>query len=445
MVLVAYVVVDTASAASSERARTTSTRRHMTEHLPDYMVPAIYVELDHLPLNHNMKVDRRALVDPRVDLAEGDARSIREPETDTERVLATIWKRVLGVPEVGLDDNFFELGGFSLLASGLILEVENALGVTLDGMDVLRESLEVLARICDERLGKKVDRFPAAPLSRTRAALLDHFHFGAALQLHGVLRSPLRGGGGGGEREVVVVCAPVGQERLRAHFILNRLAVHLVERGVSVFQFDYSGCGDSLGDSADAGCTKWREDITDALGEIQRRFGGARITAVGVRLGATLLWDMADHLDVARLVLWDPVCDGSEHVEKMVAMHRRYLAALERPWFRLVSASQKARRSQTESSPTELLGLTYSAAALADLKRLAMAPRATERIPIRWLATSPSAREKAAVAAIVGTRPDSRFEVLDVDCFWQDVARFEDILPDVGIAKGLARMVTERP
>ena len=59
-----------------------------------------------------------------------------------ERQLASLWKRCLDIARVGLDDNFFELGGQSVLALQLILDVDRELGVVLDGMDVLRESLE---------------------------------------------------------------------------------------------------------------------------------------------------------------------------------------------------------------------------------------------------------------------------------------------------------------
>ena len=60
------------------------------------MVPASYVELESLPLNHNMKVDRRALPEPvfaQQRLA-GDPR-IRAPETATELALAALWKQLL--------------------------------------------------------------------------------------------------------------------------------------------------------------------------------------------------------------------------------------------------------------------------------------------------------------------------------------------------------------
>ncbi|MFZ2649244.1 MAG: amino acid adenylation domain-containing protein, partial [Burkholderiaceae bacterium] len=62
--LVAYFVPDFEKAQARPAQRVAAVRRHMALHLPDYMVPSSYVELEHLPLNHNMKVDRRALPAP---------------------------------------------------------------------------------------------------------------------------------------------------------------------------------------------------------------------------------------------------------------------------------------------------------------------------------------------------------------------------------------------
>ncbi|HEX2254147.1 MAG TPA: SDR family oxidoreductase [Thermoanaerobaculia bacterium] len=53
------------------------------------------------------------------------------PRDGTERAVAEIWQRLLGIDRVGLDDDFFELGGHSLLALRLIGELRAALAVDL--------------------------------------------------------------------------------------------------------------------------------------------------------------------------------------------------------------------------------------------------------------------------------------------------------------------------
>jgi hypothetical protein len=90
-------------------------RRYLSQQLPDYMVPSIYVPLEALPLSPNGKVDRKALPEP--DTSRPDIESAyRAPETPIEQTVAQIWTEVLGLDRVGIDDAFLDLGGHSLLA-----------------------------------------------------------------------------------------------------------------------------------------------------------------------------------------------------------------------------------------------------------------------------------------------------------------------------------------
>ena len=107
--LVGYIV------APGRRPTTTSLRAHLRQRLPDFMVPAAFVQLDALPMTPNGKVDRAALPSPgaaRPDLDHGYV----APEGELEETLARIWADVLGLDRVGATDDFFELGGDSILA-----------------------------------------------------------------------------------------------------------------------------------------------------------------------------------------------------------------------------------------------------------------------------------------------------------------------------------------
>ncbi|NWC47356.1 amino acid adenylation domain-containing protein [Pseudomonas sp. IPO3747] len=93
-------------------------RAHLLQHLPDFMVPAVFVHLDALPLSPNGKLDRKALPVPGMDAL--NVREYAAPEGDTEILMAALWAELLNVERVGRHDNFFELGGHSLLAVSLI-------------------------------------------------------------------------------------------------------------------------------------------------------------------------------------------------------------------------------------------------------------------------------------------------------------------------------------
>jgi amino acid adenylation domain-containing protein len=119
--LVAYVVpVDGAMDADA-------LRQHLRALLPEFMLPAAFVELDELPLTANRKVDRRALPEP--ESAAGA--SVAPPRTPLEEVVAAIWAEVLGRDSVGVDEDFFAAGGHSLRATQVLARIETALGVRL--------------------------------------------------------------------------------------------------------------------------------------------------------------------------------------------------------------------------------------------------------------------------------------------------------------------------
>jgi len=99
-------------------------------HLPEYMVPSVWVKMDKLPLNSNGKIDRKALPDP--DLKPAAEQEKAPPRTTTEIGMVEIWKEVLNIREIGIDDNFFELGGQSLLAVSISNDVETKLHKKFD-------------------------------------------------------------------------------------------------------------------------------------------------------------------------------------------------------------------------------------------------------------------------------------------------------------------------
>ncbi len=104
-------------------------RSHLQGTLPDYMVPAAYVQLDALPLTANGKLDRKALPVP--DAQSLISRGYEAPQGEVEAALAGIWAEVLQVERVGRNDNFFDLGGHSLLAMRMVSQVRQQLGVEL--------------------------------------------------------------------------------------------------------------------------------------------------------------------------------------------------------------------------------------------------------------------------------------------------------------------------
>ena len=119
--LVAYVICANWHDASQDQVKA-----HLGEHLPDYMVPSVYVSLTSMPLSPNGKRDRKALPDPQWHQV-----AYRAPASELELWFAQRWQDALQLDRVGLDDNFFALGGHSLLATRIVAQAQKELGLNV--------------------------------------------------------------------------------------------------------------------------------------------------------------------------------------------------------------------------------------------------------------------------------------------------------------------------
>ena len=106
--LVAYVAARSGAALQAD-----GLRGGLLQRLPEYMVPAVFVWIDKMPLTPNGKVDRAALPSPISQLEDG-AGEYLAPRNEREAMLAEIWREVLQVNRVGVRDSYFALGGDSI-------------------------------------------------------------------------------------------------------------------------------------------------------------------------------------------------------------------------------------------------------------------------------------------------------------------------------------------
>lgn len=89
--LVAFVIIDS-SLIDQE-----TFRNILVKKLPHYMIPNQFEYLDEFPLNTNGKIDRKKLIELIKDL---DTENYEEPHNDTEKILCSIWEKILGKPNI---------------------------------------------------------------------------------------------------------------------------------------------------------------------------------------------------------------------------------------------------------------------------------------------------------------------------------------------------------
>lgn len=123
--LVAYVVSDTTEDAST-------LRKFLAGKIPDYAIPAYFIQLDALPLTANGKVNEKALPAPGINTLTGNVAYVA-PRNEKEQKLIEIFAKGLGrePSEIGINDNFFDLGANSLKLIRILHEIRSEFKVDI--------------------------------------------------------------------------------------------------------------------------------------------------------------------------------------------------------------------------------------------------------------------------------------------------------------------------
>ena len=149
--LAAYIV-----AAAERELSSSELRDYLTQRLPEYMIPSVFVMLEKLPLTPNGKIDHRALPRP-----EGHNVGLKNeyvaPRTDVEQLLRDIWHEVIGIEKIGVHDNFFDLGGHSIL----LLKVQRKIR---EGFQHELSLVELFKYPTIHLLAERLKREPDAPV-----------------------------------------------------------------------------------------------------------------------------------------------------------------------------------------------------------------------------------------------------------------------------------------
>ncbi|HZU48158.1 MAG TPA: amino acid adenylation domain-containing protein, partial [Mycobacterium sp.] len=163
--LVGYVTA--ADGGSPDTVDVERIRARVAAALPEYMTPAAYMVLEEIPITTHGKIDRDALPQPQL------AASVeyRAPATETERLIAELFSRLLGRDRVGVDDSFFDLGGHSLLATKLVAAFRSECSVELG----IREVFE-LGSVA--RLAERVEQMRSGGVNLQRPTLIATSHDG---------------------------------------------------------------------------------------------------------------------------------------------------------------------------------------------------------------------------------------------------------------------------
>ncbi|MCP4154451.1 MAG: amino acid adenylation domain-containing protein, partial [bacterium] len=122
--LCAYIVAD-------EKMAPDEIITQLAHHLPEYMVPTYYMQLEKIPLTANGKANRKALPKPKTRDA---AENLTLPRDQMEKKLARIWAEVIDTEtaHIGIDSDFFRMGGHSLKAILMASRIHKTFNVKME-------------------------------------------------------------------------------------------------------------------------------------------------------------------------------------------------------------------------------------------------------------------------------------------------------------------------
>lgn len=150
-------------------------RDHLRERLPEALVPDLILPVDAWPLTPSGKIDRRRLPSP-ARRGHSGSTPLTVPDTDSERQLADIWRRTLGLDEVGIHDGFFDIGGNSILLTQLHRHIQEhfqrefPLAILFEQVNIADQARWLTGRTDGDRAHQALSRASARRAVRKRQA-----------------------------------------------------------------------------------------------------------------------------------------------------------------------------------------------------------------------------------------------------------------------------------
>ncbi|MCX6265965.1 MAG: amino acid adenylation domain-containing protein [Bacteroidetes bacterium] len=126
---------------SGSRETSASAYKNALKHmLPPYMIPDAFVKIQTMPLTPNGKIDKSRLLESAISAKEDESVPLDGPTNETEEYMLALWRRILGISQIGIHDDFFEIGGHSLKAVTLMAEIKKEKGIKIPLASLIQHS-----------------------------------------------------------------------------------------------------------------------------------------------------------------------------------------------------------------------------------------------------------------------------------------------------------------
>ena len=230
----------------------------------------------------------------------------------------------------------------------------------------------------------------------------------------------------------VVMCHPLGEEKLWAHRVFVSLARELAAAGFAVMRFDFRGEGDSDRAFENSDFETRIDDANFAISSLREALPSVEdVTLIGLRLGAAVAAATAARRpDISRLILWDPVVDGAAYMQAVLrlnlmfqmALHHRVVENRDALVARLVSGGTVNVEGYELAEPLfRQVSQFRLHGALADFHGEAFVVQVDQG----------DASPRPELAALTIANPRCRVEVVREEAFWREIKTFYQRAPEL--------------
>lgn len=230
----------------------------------------------------------------------------------------------------------------------------------------------------------------------------------------------------------VVLCHPLGEEKLWSHRVFVSFARELAACGLAALRFDCRGEGDSDREFEQSDFESRVADAMRAVDAIRELAPSvAEVSLVGLRLGAAVAAEAAARRDdISRLILWDPVVDGAAYMQAVLRLNLMFQMALHRKVIENRDALV-ARLAQGGTVNIEGYELAESLFRQVSAFRLddALARFRGEVLLVQ--VNQGETPPKPELAALAESRPDCRIEAVQEEPFWKEIKAFYQRAPEL--------------
>ena len=138
-------------------------KRHLTDSLPEYMVPSYFTQLEEFPKTPNGKTDFKNLPDPEINVDD-----FIKPHTETEKEIFDIVANLLGIDDFGINTNLFNIGLTSLSVIKLSAELLKKFDLEINVVDIINaKNIAEIAKLVDncdkEDMGIEDENYELTP------------------------------------------------------------------------------------------------------------------------------------------------------------------------------------------------------------------------------------------------------------------------------------------